>query len=432
MAFRMLGLNPAQTVKWKQYKEFCTMLNLDYSGYKQSEEGVICGNAKGDRMFHLENMSRIRNISLKQVWQEDKEDQYDVSWFELELFQNAWAEYKASRGLLDYTDTLVEWLRSGAVPDIELLFVDEAQDLSPLQWQLVEMLQKQAKQTYIAGDDDQSIYRFSGADVQKFIGLEGDVRVLNKSYRLPKAVYDVAQQVVHQIRHRREKHFDPSSKEGEVKRWYSLDNTPLETGEWLLLARNTYLLQQYVDVCRHQGYPYTLTSGRSPFDGDLPKAIFWWERLRKGQSARLSHIKRIYDCISSQRIMRGCKLKVKKLPRDTVLTLDELKKDYGLCVDSPWFEAFDMVSAEDIEYFRSVLRQGEKLTVKPRITISTFHSIKGGEADHVLIATDMAARTYREYQENSDDELRVLYVAVTRAKQSLHILEPTSLNCYEV
>ena len=50
--------------------------------------------------------------------------------------------------------------------------------------------------------------------------------------------------------------------------------------------------------------------------------------------------------------------------------------------------------------------------------------MKGGEADNIMLLTDIAPRTYREMHATPDDELRVFYVAVTRAKENLHIVQP--------
>ena len=71
-----------------------------------------------------------------------------------------------------------------------------------------------------------------------------------------------------------------------------------------------------------------------------------------------------------------------------------------------------------------MLANNEKITQKPRITLSTIHGAKGGEADNVLILPDVT-KSALEYDDINPDELhRLFYVAVTRAKKSLHILEP--------
>ena len=79
-----------------------------------------------------------------------------------------------------------------------------------------------------------------------------------------------------------------------------------------------------------------------------------------------------------------------------------------------------------------LLKRGEDLNKDPRIKISTIHGVKGGEADHVLILTDIAPRTYREMHSLPDDEIRVFYVAVTRAKKSLHIVQPNTNMAFDI
>jgi len=101
-----------------------------------------------------------------------------------------------------------------------------------------------------------------------------------------------------------------------------------------------------------------------------------------------------------------------------------------LLTDSIWHHALDKLSQEEKSYFITALKNGEKLTQEPRIKISTIHSIKGGEADNVVLCTDMAYRTWEEYQNNEDDEARVWYVAVTRTKSNLFILSPMTSMAY--
>ena len=58
---------------------------------------------------------------------------------------------------------------SDKIPQFKAIFIDEAQDLSPLQWQLYDKLKEHCDQIYLAGDDDQAIYAWAGADVNRFI-----------------------------------------------------------------------------------------------------------------------------------------------------------------------------------------------------------------------------------------------------------------------
>ena len=83
---------------------------------------------------------------------------------------------KRENGLLDFTDMLREY---GTALPIDICIVDEAQDLSSLQYQHGNTsLLPSAREVYIAGDDDQAIFGWAGADVNKFLSLKGEKIIL--------------------------------------------------------------------------------------------------------------------------------------------------------------------------------------------------------------------------------------------------------------
>jgi superfamily I DNA/RNA helicase len=82
------------------------------------------------------------------------------------------------------------------------------------------------------------------------------------------------------------------------------------------------------------------------------------------------------------------------------------------------------ISENQRSYIISLLRRGVKLTGDVPIRLSTIHGAKGGEADNVLLITDLSPKFANEYAKNSDDINRLLYVGITRARQSLHIILP--------
>ena len=67
--------------------------------------------------------------------------------------------------------------------------VDEAQDLTPLQWDMVVKMASAVERVYIAGDDDQAIYEWNGADVNLFQTFPGKSLVLKRSVRLNKDIH---------------------------------------------------------------------------------------------------------------------------------------------------------------------------------------------------------------------------------------------------
>ena len=106
--------------------------------------------------------------------------------------------FKRDRHKLEYVDYFNNFLSVGDVPKLKYLFIDEAQDLSAHQWMVVDKIQRisQPIETYIAGDDDQAIFRWAGADIEHFIAMAKDdantIIPLTQSYRVPKSVHTLA------------------------------------------------------------------------------------------------------------------------------------------------------------------------------------------------------------------------------------------------
>jgi superfamily I DNA/RNA helicase len=83
----------------------------------------------------------------------------------------------------------------------------------------------------------------------------------------------------------------------------------------------------------------------------------------------------------------------------------------------------DKLPITDRAYVTALLRRGEKFNGRPRITASTIHGSKGGEADNVVLLTDLSTAADIQFQQSPDDTHRVFYVGVTRAKQNLYIVD---------
>ena len=427
LAFRQLGLTRQQVMQYSHYLELCDELGVEITGRHTGEDGTLVGMSQGDKLRFVEGIARIRCVPLKQQWEELNED--DIGWFELEQFAKALKEYKENQGLIDYTDMLELMRSEGHVPKLKALLVDEAQDLSKLQWLVVERMMEKADETYVAGDDDQAIFRWAGADVDHFIGLQGNVRVLDQSYRIPSVVHDLSLDIIRAVSRRRTKPFRPAAHVGSVNYHNDIEHVDMSQGTWLLLARNVYMLREMVELCHREGYAYEC-QGASPRKSEALLAIRSWEKLRKGEFIQADQLKLVYAHMSKRMVDHG-HLSLKTLTEDMV-NMDLLHEKYGLQTKAIWHTALDRISDEEKEYFLSALRQGESLSGDPRITISTIHGSKGGEADNVLLITDISPKTYNSYQENQDDELRVFYVAATRTKKHLHIITPRTQRYFDL
>ena len=416
LCFKQLGLRRGDVMTHSHYRELGDMLGLEVQGGKL-EEGQMFGMKPGDKLFFLENLARMKRTPIEGVYQEYNDDSID--WFELERLERALREYKKKRKIIDYTDMLLNFLEQENFPKLRILFVDEAQDLSSLQWDIINKLSKEVEIVYIAGDDDQAIYRWAGADVEQFIKLSGKSTILNHSFRVPNSIWELATKLNLRIKSRIPKKFEPRDEQGEVC-WY-MDPEDVDIGKdsWYLLARNGYMLHQLENICIKNGYPYLIVGQKSPLDSETFDAINAWERLSNGESILGSEIKLIYRYMS-ERCPRG-------IDPEKYFTLADFNFEKGL-----WYKRLDKINPKRREYYIMLWKKSEDLTREPRIKISTVHGVKGGEADHVLLLTDVAPRTYREMHTLPDDEIRVFYVAVTRARKSLHIVQPNTNMYFEL
>ena len=111
--------------------------------------------------------------------------------------------------------------------------------------------------------------------------------------------------------------------------------------------------------------------------------------------------------------------KTMKVENDKQLfSLQQLKDHHGLLVDGEWWDVLSSLTPFEITYLRRLEKIGEDITTEPRIRVSTIHQAKGGECENVIVLLDLGKIVYRSYLKNPDDEHRVFYVAVTRARNS--------------
>jgi DNA helicase-2/ATP-dependent DNA helicase PcrA len=319
-------------------------------------------------------------------------------------------------------------------PQFDVVFVDEVQDLSPLQWRMIDVISNHAKQIIVAGDDDQAIYRWAGADVDYFIRLAGTQEVLGQSFRIPASHHAISQRLIHQVHHRRQKEFRPRDEEGVVQWHRHSEEVNLDNGDWLLLSRTRKGAKQIEQEVRQRGLLYSFNLSNDVDSGAL-NAIRMWENLRKGELLSAADIRHVYRHMRlGQQVARGHKT-LPGVDGDQLLNIDQLTTDHGLLTTAPWDEALGSISEEDSRYFRACIRRGERMDVRPRIRIATIHTAKGAEATNVMMLTDYpskAVNSVRKGVHSEDDEARVFYVGLTRAKKELHLVHPMKGKGYPI
>ena len=432
LCFGALGLTSADVMEGRALLEFGDWMGLKVSGRGSLDEGSSFGFEVGDRCLFLINLARVRGVTLRQQY--DASTDYDLPWNVVERTARGLEEYKRARGLIDFTDMLQTFVDSEWSARLDVLLVDEAQDLSALQWKVVERLSKGVRRLVVAGDDDQAIFRWAGADVEQLISMRGGDRVLGQSWRVPAAVQAVASEVLSRVKHRRPKEWRARPEEGSVDRVQRLDDVDVQPGDdVLVLCRNsTYLRDDAAALFRSEGILFEWR-GQPSVRGAVIDAVRLWERLRRGDTVSVDEAVQVYDMMAAgEGYARGAK----KLPgfqdRDAQVGLADLKARGGLLTDVIWHDALTRVTLEERAYMLKALRRGEHLTRRPTVRLSTIHGSKGGQADHVVLMRDMAFRSWREGEAAPEDEARVFYVGVTRAKQKLTIVAPQTRRSYDV
>ena len=417
LAFHSLAVRSDDMMQAEHFKEFAAQAGIELNLSRDEELDFV----KTDNPILNEiNLARIKGLDLRQHYNQSG---LDIEWHHFEFVERSYRHYKNKRGLLDFTD-LLELIvaEPDRLPELEVLIVDEAQDLSRLQWRMVEELSKKAKRTFIAGDDDQAVFTWAGADVNSFLSFNGKITVLDQSYRVPATVHRLADSIVQRIRQRQEKEWKPRDFDGEVRTYHRFEDVPVGQGQWLILASTNYLLNPVHEWLKSMGIIFE-RNGVSSITDAVYNAVLNWERLRKGMSISYESVKTVYRYLDTNAVERGHKT-FKNGDPTLLYTMPELQSKYGLKTDLIWHQALTKIAEDKRDYLISVLKRGNNLSDTRRVRLSTIHGAKGGEADHVLLLMDLSPKFAKEYAHNADNIHRLFYVGVTRAKQSLHLVMP--------
>ena len=409
-AFNQLGMKKAQVMQDEHYEDIGKKLGIEVTVYSNGEESTGFINSDSE-YFNLINAARIKNISIEEEYNTDMYSQ-DMDKRLLQIISDEVQNYKDSYQLVDFTDMIEKFNVSKLCPNFDIAFIDEAQDLSPIQWKMVDIITKNSKYIILAGDDDQAIYGWAGADVKKFQQKfsKKDI-ILPQSYRVPKSVQNIADKILDRIpdSKRVRKQWKARDEEGNVDYITDTDGLPLHEGSWLILARYNDRLTKLMPTLKDRGV-YFQYKGRKSYKVSLFRTILNYIRWQKGELLSLSEVKDILECSGSN--LKPTEEKMYDLT------------DLSYSKDTEWFDEFQ-VDYEECLYIREMLRMGEKLSKDARIKLSTIHAAKGGEADNVLLILDNT-KTIRESAEKNEDkadeENRVWYVGVTRTKQNLYIM----------
>lgn len=456
------------TVAESKIKEF----NMENPSFSISGGGSVDMNESAlDQQYETQNDETfaryqiLRNRMIpRELWPES-----------VRVFAAKWEGWKQANNYIDFTDMIENATRYIERPPYSssIGIFDEVQDFTPLQLQLIRQWGNKLEYFLLAGDDDQTLYTFTGATPDAFLHPElpeTQKKILSQSWRVPAVVQSLAQKWIRQVKKRQEKEYKPRPYEGELKMSNATYKIPhpmiaemnayISQGKSVMvLASCGYMLQPLINMLREEGIPF-----HNPYRinrGD-------WNPLgnKRGYSTKdrilgfLNPTGPTFGDVTlwSVRELAGwveiCQTKgmlVTGGKKNIIEALANEVEDYNQILDiykrnfkpdalneaimlSPTFikDRITSTKAKTAGYVFKVLeRQGmDALSGRPGICVGTIHSVKGGQADVVFLFPDLSMNGQKAYvdvgTEGYDSVIRQFYVGITRCRETLVVCQPSS------
>lgn len=300
------------------------------------------------------------------------------------------------KSLIDFDDQMylpIVWkLR---FPKYDRLIVDEAQDLSNIQFEMLRELSHKDTKHIFVGDRKQSLYYFRGADAGAMDRLSREFKCtelpLSITYRCPKKVVAFAQQ------------YEPAMEaadnaiDGEVVTINSILDADLNPGDMVVCRRAAPLFKTAFSLIPRR-IPVRI-QGRDLCEG--LKAL-----VRQMKPKDIPHL---VEKLNAWEIRQVMKLEEVKAPKEKIA----LVHDKATCIREV-IAGTSCKTIRDLENAMNSLMAGEG----PCVLLSTVHRVKGLESDNVFIL-DHGHKVWAKTPEEQQQEINCAYVAVTRAKKKL-------------
>jgi superfamily I DNA/RNA helicase len=398
LCFRELGLKPKAMLTRRDMARFNRLL-----GFNVHLENGFDRQTDDDKL--LARYDAIRSGGRKGLLVHGMFDEAQYT-----RLTKAYEAFKRINSRVDFYDCLSLFKERGQPVPVKAAFIDEAQDLTRLQWEVCRIAFSQAEKIRIGGDDYQALFSYGGASPRTLVKLSENYPTvkLEKSYRLPKAVYHFAKGITDLIEDKIDKDFRPvKTQEGfvtdmvdrhmlarKIKR--DVEQYGASPYRWFLLFRTNHFIGAMADVLEIFGIPYHTSRG---FCLDV-------KLLRR--------IKRYMN--------------FRKVGYSTPEQFEKFRTEYKITdIQADFTESEVVPSERKYIYLDYIERYGldellDMAEKEPTVMLSTPYRVKGGEADYVVVFLDCTKRVNENMMYNMDEELRVLYVSCTRAKLGLYLM----------
>jgi len=401
LMFKLNNLSVVSVVDHNKLKKFGDKTGFRFKGTTNdtSENMEI-----GDQYLSILYKAVNKMVDIKSEYYESNRP---GDWHNFKFFCECYDNWKLSNGYCDFNDMLLMYLRNTVDHKSKAVFIDEAQDLSNLQWSVVDKIISfpYVKEVHIAGDDDQSIYEWSGANahgMQRFENkYDSDRLVLNQSFRVPRSIHEIAIKTVNTIKRRVQKEYLPKTDEGIIRRSSFFNSNLFSSGDdVLILCRNFVTKKEIEEELIRSRVPYSNDSGLpSLFSNRIAEAIKIFKKMENGEALTQPEIDKMLT-VSDDRTKK--ELSTKSFQQ-------VLKRGYM---------ASFVIPIHLVDFYREA-----DFSVIPTVRVSTIHASKGREADHTILHTGLTNKTLLDMDSNPDAEARVWYVGLTRSKRILDIIE---------
>lgn len=363
----------------------------------------------------------------------------------LDRFITRYEALKREMRLVDFTDILIAARDRGITDDSDVLFVDEFQDLTPLQLDVVRLLMRRKSHIYFAGDPLQSIYEYAGAIPANFTNAKCDEQViLNSSHRVPQNILTYAHSLVKENKECYTDNMVSSNPNtGRMERLYDFEsvmNEVVKSNEkYYILTRNRHYCRQIADFFKARYIPFRSNRvdapRREPWD-----ALQLMRRVARGGTLTYREMLKVSEFMHSGpgfwQLPRGMKKWLKLqvdadgdrpfMPPDTI-SVEAIVRAIREVLKSP-FERMKLDTHDtDALHFWQVAHMHED--VEKRVFISTVHGVKGGQEDNVILVDAITQASAYQMDVDKSSENRIFYVGATRSCKSLTILHYPS-SCY--
>lgn len=374
-------------------------------GFKLSLSDAFGYATEDDRL--LQRYDAMRSGSKRGVFVDGN---YDHARYERLI--NAYVAFKEGHDLVDFYDCLLRYMENGEpLQGVKIAFVDECQDLTPLQWQVCMKAFENAEKVICLGDDFQSLYTYNGAAPELLIEMAAHYKLVKHetSYRLPRKVYEFARGITSAIQEKVDKDYKPATdKEGFVKNVTDrnvlariirddLKHNGPKGGRWYLLFRTNCFIADMAKVLEQFMVPYNTNKGFCIPSRDLARIERYYNYRKEGYGTPEAR----------QKFMEEYKI-------------EDINDSFIHSELIPGIERYyyqDLVDTWGLKALREMSQMTE-----PFLLLSTVHKVKGGEADYTAMFMDCTRLVSENMTLNVDEELRVLYVGCTRCREGLYIV----------